>query len=172
MIMADKKEQELTQVSSVRLLRGLDNNNESVLIAPSDLPTPYYPVAYISNYLGQEGWYRLATGLRNYNMNALISIGNAWGNNGQTACIFTLLACNASIMIQKLDGYGNMAIDRIRYVQNPNSLVGESYIDIHYIHNKDNVISISVSGITNLVFASNLELTTIPEGYVATEVSL
>ena len=170
--MADKKEQELTQVSSVRLLRGLDNNNESVLIAPSDLPTPYYPVAYISNYLGQEGWYRLATGSRNYNMNALISLGNAWGYNSQTACIFTLLACNASIMIHKLDGYGDRAVDKIRYVQNPNSLIGDTFIDIHYRYNKDNVLSISVSGITNLVFASNLELTTIPEGYVATEVDL
>lgn len=170
--MADKKEHELSQVGSVKLLRGLDNNNESVLIAPSDLPAPYYPMAYIPIYLRQEGWYRLATGLRNYNMNALISIGNAWGNNGQTACIFTLLACNASIMIHKLDGYGDMAVDRIRYVQNPNSLVGESYIDIHYIHNKDNFVTISVSGITNLVFASNLELTTIPEGYATTEIKL
>ncbi|MCS2250155.1 hypothetical protein NXX33_20610 [Bacteroides fragilis] len=170
--MADKKEQELTQVNSVRLLRGLDNNNESVLIAPSDLPTPYYPVAYISNALQQEGWYRLATGSRNYNMNALISMGNAWGYSSQTACIFTLLACNASIMIHKFDGYGEMAIDQIRYVQNPNSLVSDSYIDIHYRYNIENFISISVAGITNLVFESTLELTTIPEGYVATEVSL
>ena len=142
------------------------------MIAPSELPIPYYPVAYISNYLQQEGWYRLATGGRNYNMNALISLGNAWGYNSQSACIFALLACNASIMIHKLNGYGNMSIDKIRYLQNPNNLISNTYIDIHYIYNKENVISISASAITNLVFVSSFELATIPEGYVATEVNL
>ena len=168
----DRREQDFVQVDSVKFLRGLSDSNESVIIDPNDLPCPYIPVAYIANYLSQEGWYRLAKGLRNYNMNALISIGNAWGNNGQTACIFTLLAANGFMQINKIDGYGDMTIDRIRYVQNPNSLVSDAYIDIHYIRNLDNIISISVSGITNLVFAQNLELTTIPDGYIASEYNL
>lgn len=170
--MADKKEQELTQVGSVKFLRGLDDNNESVLISPADLPHPYVPVAYISMRLYKEGWYRLASGPRNYNLGALFNIGNSWGYNNQSAGIYILLAYNSSFNITKLDGYQNMIIDKIRYVHNSADPVSTSFIDVHYNSNLDNIVSISVSCITNLVFVPNLELTTVPEGYVTSEIKL
>lgn len=168
----DKREQELRTVSSVKVLRGLDNNNESVLIAPADLPHPYVPVAYISMRLYEKGWYRLASGPRHYNIGAFLNIGNSWGYNSQSAGIYTLLAYNSSLTINKLDGYQNMLVDKIRYVHNPADPVSSSFIDIHYNSNLDNIVSISVSCITNLIFESTFEVAEIPSGYTTVEVNL
>ncbi|MCY6350153.1 hypothetical protein OXV71_04350 [Bacteroides fragilis] len=169
--MADKKEHELTQVSSVRLLRGLDGNNESVLISPSDLPHPFIPCAYIFENIGVEGWYRIASGLRSYNLGALLNIGNTWGHHTQAAGIYSLFAFNDSFRISKLDGYGVMNVDKIRYVYHRSNLTSESFIDIHYSRNMSNPVSISASCITNLTFTSDFKPATIPEEYTAIEIS-
>lgn len=163
--------QSLATVSSVDYIRGL-KNNESVLIIPSDLPVPYSPVACVLTELSNEGWYRLATGPRNYNMGAIINIGHSWGYSGQTACIFSLLAANAMFLIHPIDGYGDKGIDKIRYVQNPDNLVSNTYIDVHYIRNKPNDVVVSASCISHLSFVPTLEPATIPEGYTTTEVHL
>ena len=168
----DKREQDLAQVNSVSLLRGMDSNCNSVVISPSDLPYPNVGAAYVSERIYQEGWYRLASGPRNYNLGALLNIGNSWGYNLQSGGFYTMSGYNSSFDINKLNGYSGMLVDKIRYVHYPADPVSYSFIDIHYNTNLDNIVSVSASCITNLSFVSTFETATIPNEYVAIEVNL
>lgn len=168
----DKREDQMTPVSSVDYVRGL-KGKDSVLINPNNLPHPNTGGQIVSGDMIKGKWYRIAVGRDgSFPCSGVFNIGNRFRHNSPRVILFYSFA----------EGYGNasfiakIASTSVLPVSKARVLFGKvplkSYLDIYISTNLDNDFYISAACLMNFNLQTPEEVDeAIPEGYSVKEVS-
>lgn len=94
-VMADIKENQMTEISTPTYLRCTDSNGNSKIVTPENaLKAAGAPAGYLRKSLSGGQWYRIAVSKEPNNAiaSALINIGNSYGTIASASCLFYVAA--------------------------------------------------------------------------------
>lgn len=170
----DVFENQMKVVGNVGYLRGL-KGEDSVLIAPGNLPHPYTGSGILNAALSNGKWYRIAIGnTANRVSSALINIGRMYNHgtpSGRLLYVFADGYSGGQIVSQLAVGGSNYDIGKVRILHS-GSTEARIMLDIYVKSNSSNDYSICYSNNIGFNFQSPEEVSgAVPEGYAVKEFS-
>lgn len=176
--MNSMKENELSEVSTLTKVRGIDSNGNSVLLNPNNLPHPDLGCGKWSANMDYGKWYRIAIGaIGNHPSSGLFNIGNVYGNAASKDVLFYTMATgygDGQIM-NKIAGTDTSPISKIRLLVKTNNQQGsESMLDILPAVGNTNTYRIAASCLLGFTLQKPVAITDadIPSGYIVKEFTL